>query len=317
MLRFAVLAYVFATALPALADGPLTIPRSEQAADGYLSTALLLKPCLDIHEWSPEPEEDLLKQVADARKGLPPETCDSPALVEKLFKARFLQYASIAVVSDPWNLDAKIRAQNEAIGRCKNTQCLDRELDTVIAALSPVYLNSHPEWPNGTGLCMSKAVDVPANKVRALLGANVQQGIVDKCAPESSSVQTCRGAQGRLVFAGCAMSGNQVNAPEWLFRTRGAKLESLLDIDDGPSGVLKTTCNGMSDLMTSARVSMGEHYVTYYRYDGTQYQSVYAYTAMGVGTDDNGNDLAIAQGGLVAPVVCRQPLNLRTSDERS
>ena len=101
------------------------------------------------------------------------------------------------------------------------------------------------------------------------------------------------------------MSGNQVNAPEWLFRIRGAKLESLLAIDDGPSGVLKTTCNGMPDLMTTARVSMGEHYVTYYRYDGTRYESAYGYTAMSVGTDDNGNDLVIAQGGQVTPVVCR------------
>ncbi|MFS2106517.1 hypothetical protein [Ralstonia sp. Ralssp135] len=305
MLRYALLAYVFATACPALADGTLAIPRSEQATDGYLSTALLLKPCLDIREWSPEPNDALLKQVADARKGLPPETCDSPALVEKLFKARFLQYASIAVVSDPWNLDAKIRAQSEAMGRCKNTECLDRELDAAIAALSAVYLNSHPEWPNGTGLCVSKAVDVAAAKVRALLGAKVQKDIVDTCAPESLSVQTCRGLQGTLVFAGCTMSGNQVNAPEWLFRIRSAKLESLLAIDDGPSGMLKTTCNGMPDLMTAARVSMGEHYVTYYRYDGTQYQSVYGYTAMSIGTDDNGNDLAIAQGGQVTRVVCR------------
>ncbi|CAJ0799826.1 hypothetical protein LMG19083_03355 [Ralstonia psammae] len=305
MLRYALAAYAFATAFPAFADGPLTLPRSEQATGGYLSTALLLKPCLDIREWSPEPDDTLLKQVADARKGLPPETCDSPALVEKLFKARFLQYASIAAVADPWNLGAKVAAQNEVIGRCHDTQCLDRELDAVIAALSPLYLNSRPEWPSGPGLCTSKIVEVAATKVRALLGAKVQKDMVDACAPESLSIQTCQGAQGRLVFAGCTMSGNQVNAPEWLYRIRNAKLESLLDIDDGPSGVLKTTCNGMPDLMTAARVSMGEHYVTYYRYDGARYQSVYAYTAMGVGTDDNGNDLAIAQGGQATRVVCR------------
>ncbi len=61
----------------------------------------------------------------------------------------------------------------------------------------------------------------------------------------------------------------------------------------------------MPDLMTSARVSMGEHYLNYYRYDGAQYQSVYAYSATYVGTDGNGNDLAIAQGGPRARVVCR------------
>lgn len=101
------------------------------------------------------------------------------------------------------------------------------------------------------------------------------------------------------------MSGNQVNAPEWLYRITNAKLEPLLAIDDGPSSVLTTSCNGMPDLMTAARVSMGEHCRTYYRYDGRQYQSVYAYTEMGVGTDDNGNDLAIAQDGQTTKVVCR------------
>lgn len=40
---------------------------------------------------------------------------------------------------------------------------------------------------------------------------------------------------------------------------------------------------------------MGGHDVTtFYRYDGRQYQSVYGYTAMAAGTDDNGNDLVIA-----------------------
>ena len=281
------------------------LPTSAQFSGGYLSTTLLLKPCMDIHEWSDNPSDDDRKQFEDARRGLPPDTCDQPALVEKLFTARFLQYASITAVHDPWNLDAKITAQNAAIDQCKDAQCLDRELNAVIAELSPVYLHSRPEWPRHAGLCTSKTVEVTLAKARTLLGAQAQKALVGTCASESLSVQACQGPRGKFIFASCTMSGNQVNGPEWLYRIGKAKPEPLLAIDDGPLGALTTSCNGMPDLMTAARVSMGEHYLTYYRYDGTQYQSVYAYTAMGVGTDGNGNDLAIAQDRQLTRVACR------------
>ena len=77
-------------------------------------------------------------------------------------------------------------------------------------------------------------------------------------------------------------------------------------VEDGPVGVMESICNGMPDLLTSARESMAEHETTYYRYDGKQYRSVYAFTAMGIGADDNGNDLEIAVDGKPdARVVCR------------
>ena len=304
-LRYALMAYALTAATSALADGPLTLPTSAQLSGGYLSTTLLLKPCMDVHEESTNPSDDVLKQFEDARRGLPPDACNQPALVEKLTTARFLQYASIAAVHDPWNLDAKIAAQNAAIARCKDAQCLERELNAVIAELSPVYLHSRPEWPRGVGLCTSKTVEVTPGKARALIGTKAHKALVDACAPESLSMQTCQGPRGKFVFASCTMSGNQVNSSEWLYRIRGAKLQPLLGVTDGPFGVLTTSCNGMPDLMTAARVSMGEHYLTYYRYDGTQYQSAYAYSAIYVGTDGNGNDLTIAQGGPETRVVCR------------
>ena len=305
LLRYALIAYALTAATSALAEGPRTLPTSAQLSGGYLSTTLLLKPCMDVHEESTNPSDDVLKQFEDARRGLPPDACNQPAVVEKLTTARFLQYASIAAVHDPWNLDAKIAAQNAAIARCKDAQCLERELNAVIAELSPVYLHSRPEWPRGVGLCTSKTVEVTPGKARALIGTKAQQTLVGTCAPESLSVQTCQGPRGKFVFASCTMSGNQVNSAEWLYRVRGAKLQPLLAIDDGPSGVLTTSCNGMPDLMTAARVSMGEHYLNYYRYDGTEYQSVYAYSSIYVGTDGNGNELVIAQGGPETRVVCR------------
>ncbi|WP_208630865.1 hypothetical protein [Ralstonia insidiosa] len=292
-------------ASPTLAEGERVIPRGEQANGGYVSTQLLLKPCLDIRTQVSEPDDNLLRDVVKAREVLPAGICDNPALVEGLFKARFLQYASLTMVSDPWNFDTKIAAQNQAIEQCKDTQCVERELDAGIDPLSPIYLGAHPAWPRGTGLCTTAPVDVPVAKALASLNASVRKELVKRCGEQALITQTCSGPHGKFLFGACEMVGNQVNASEWLYRIRNGKYEPLLAIDDGPSGVLESTCNGMPDLLAMARVSMGEHQHTYYRYDGKAYQPVYSYTAIGVGTDGNGNDLEVGQGGPDTKVVCR------------
>lgn len=302
ILNLMLLTLVLAALPLSLAEGKRVLPRSEQADGGYVSTQLLLKPCLDVLALIGQPDAELQKTATEARQTLPPGTCDNPALVEKLFQARFLQYASLTMVRDPWNLDAQITAQNQTISRCPDTRCLARGLDAVIAALSPVYLDAQPAWPQGKGLC---ATDPVASTLKPFSKA-IRKTFATECGAESIAAQTCHGPHGKMVFVGCQMQGNQVNAPEWLFRERRNGLEQMLAINNGPFGVLESTCNGMPDLMTSARISMGEHWHTYYRYDGKQYQSVYAYTEIGVGTDDNGNDLVIAPDGAVdTPVVCR------------
>jgi hypothetical protein len=303
--KLALLICMLGVASTAWAEGKRVIPRSEQANGGYVSSQLLLKPCVDIHTLSDAPDEATLKSVTEARKALPPGTCDDAALVEKLFKARFLQYASIMMVNDPWNLDAKIAAQNQAIDQCKDVKCLARELDASIVALSPVYLGDSLAWPKGKGLCDADPVDMPAPTALALLDSDSRKGIKDDCAEEAATAQTCQGPHGKLLFVSCAMEGNQVNAPQWLYRIGKAKPESLFTVTDGPFGVMESNCNGMPDLFTSARISMGEHQDAFYRYDGSQYQLTYSYTSTSVGSDDNGNDLAIAEGQPNAKVVCR------------
>ncbi|VWD02609.1 hypothetical protein BCO71033_01898 [Burkholderia contaminans] len=299
------LAGAFFIASSAQAEGPSVLPRSEQADNGYASTQLLLKPCVDVRKLSDDPDDELLKAAAAARAALPPGTCDIAALAEKVFAARFLQYATLAVVDDPWNIDEKIDAQNRAIGRCKDTRCLDRELDAVIGALSPLYLHAHPVWPRGNGLCTNAPVDARADRALAPLGTRVRKALARECGDEAVIAQTCDGPHGKMLFVSCEMSGNQVNAQQWLYRARKRGFEPLLGIDDGPVGVLDTTCNGWPDLKTMARISMGEHQATYYRYDGGTYQPVYSYTETGVGSDDNGRDLVVAQGGPSVRVTCR------------
>ncbi|WP_196481278.1 hypothetical protein [Burkholderia vietnamiensis] len=143
--KLVVLACTVAAASSAWAGGKLAIPLGANVDVGYFSTQLLLKPCLNDHALRKMSEDPaVLKDSATARKALRPGTCGDHALVEKLFKARFLQYATLDVVIDPWNVDKTIAAQNKAIGQCKNTHCLDRALDTVIGALAPVYLHARP-----------------------------------------------------------------------------------------------------------------------------------------------------------------------------
>lgn len=303
--KLALLICMLAVASTAWAEGKRLIPRSEQANGGYVSSQLLLKPCMDIHTLIDAPDDEALKDATDTRKALPPKTCDDAVLVEKLFQARFLQYATIGMVNDPWNLDAKITAQNHAVDQCKDVKCLAHELDAVIAALSPVYLGTDRTWPRGKGLCDTDPADIPATKALAWLDADSRKGIKDDCGEEAATAQTCQGPHGKLLFVSCAMEGNQVNAPQWLYRVGNAKPEPLLAVTDGPFGVQESTCNGMPDLFTTARISMGEHQDSFYRYDGSQYQLAYSYTSTFVGTDANGNDLSIAQGEPSSKVVCR------------
>jgi len=299
------LACTLLLASPAWAQGKRVIPGSEQVEAGYLSSQLLLKPCTDVTTLGFSADDSALHDAAAARQALPAGTCNDAALVEKLFKARFVQYGSITQVFTPWQLARQVDRQNRAISRCPDTQCLGRELDAVIAALAPVYLGARRAWPRGKGLCASEPVDSPANQALAALGADTRQQINAQCAQEGVIATTCRGPHGQLLFLSCGMSGNQVNSSQWLYRAGKAHAEPLFAVEDGPLGVLATSCNGMPDLMTSARVSAGEHNDTFYRYDGKAYQQVYSYISTFVGIDANGNDLAIAQAGALAKVACR------------
>lgn len=302
-----VLACAMVAASPAWADGKLLIPRSANVEGAYLSTQLLLEPCMSDRALAAITDDPSARKDAEAaRKALPPGTCDDPALVEKLFKAKFLEYATLNVVADPWDFDKTITTQDEAIAACKDTRCLDRTLDSIIGALSPVYLHSHPHWPSGEGLCTTDAVDTSVAGVMGQLGIAAHRTIARECGEEAITAQACNGSHGRMLFVSCAMEGNQVNTPQWIYRADSTGPHPMLMVKDGPIGVMESTCNGMPDLLTSARESMAEHEMTYYRYDGKQYRSVYAFTAMGIGADDNGNALAIAVDEMPdARVVCR------------
>jgi len=283
------------------------IPSSSISKEaGYLSTALLLNPCLDIQTTGYSKDADTLQLFTDARNSLPLGACDDPALVEKIFKTRFLQYASLTLVNDPWNLGTKIAAQEQAINHCRDTRCLERELDLAISALTPIYLGApDPKWPNGH-LCSTESV----RTLSSVLTEKARKKITAECGgvdPESVYISICKDSHGKLVSAICQMQGNQVNAPQWLFRKKEAGEKLLLYTDNGPSGALETTCNGMPDLMTAARMNLGEHSYTYYRFDGSRYQAVYGYTAMSIGNDGRDGYFSIAQGaGIIQnTVVCR------------
>lgn len=300
------LAFLFAS-VGAQAEGLRKNPPSSIAQNaGYTSTALLLNPCLKGQAIAHREDTDIRQQFIGARNALPPDTCSNPVLVEKIFRVRFLQYALLTLVNDPWNFDTKIGAQDQAFSQCRDTHCLERELDSTINTLAPLYLNApDPKWPGGT-LCSTEPIEV----LSSVLTKMARKEITTECGgvdSGSTAISACNSSHGKLVFAICRMKGNQVNAPQWLFREKKAGKKLLLYTSDGPFGVLESVCNGMPVLLTTARMNAGEHSYTYYRFDGSRYQPVYGYTAMSIGNGDDGYDFFIAQGAGVIKnsVVCR------------
>ena len=314
--RIFLLTWVFALHTSAWADEPRIIPRSDQvdAIPFYLSAELWLKPCVDMKTLgytdsdADEYTANARKDVANARNTLPPGTCDNPDLVEKLFRARFLQGSTITIVRDPWNLNTKIIAQNAVIDRCKDTSCLGHALDAIIAELSPIYFDTpDPLWPRGTGLCPGKWTSISTKKALALLDSAQRKEIADAYGEDNIEASTCSGPHGKLMDIIGTMTGNQVNAPEWLYHLNRGKAETLLSLSsNGPFGVLESTCNGWPDLITSERISAGEHQMDYYRYDGSYYQWVYNSSNLGlVGV----GDFEVAENAgkapdVIVPITC-------------
>ena len=287
-----------------------TIPSIDPFASGYLSTSLLINPCLDISSIENYDSDGYTTRMVDeAKAAYPANTCNNPALANKLFKARFLQYSTITLVNDPWNLDVEIVKQNKLISQCKDTACLDKVLDAIISQLYPLYVNP-PLPPSQTSeeLCRSiddlsndKKMDLVIKKLVARLSTDDNCGSKDfsnfgdnpidedNSKPHTNVLfDVCKSNIGDLFTAQCKTFGNQVDAETWIYLLKPNKKPKLLfNAYSGPDYDLDSTCNGMPDFVTSARYSNAEHQIVYYRYNGEQYEAAYSYMEVGISSDDN------------------------------
>ena len=158
----------------------------------YLSTILLLNPCLDISLFGfYDKDDNIIRMVNEAKAKYPANTCNNSKLVNKLFNARFLQYSTITLVDDPWNLDGKIVEQNKLISQCKNTACLDKALNTVINQLYPLYISTRIRSlrpPTSGQLCNGK-VDLASDKKMDLVIKKLVASLStdDKCGSQDFS----------------------------------------------------------------------------------------------------------------------------------
>ena len=255
-----------------------TIPSIDQIAPPYLSTILLLSPCADISLLGfDDKDDDTIRIVDEAKAAYPANTCNNPALANKLFKARFLQYSTITLVDDPWNLDVEIVEQNRLISQCKDTACLDKVLDSIISQLYPLYM-SIPTDPPPTSdrlcsgkvdLASDKKMDLVIKKLVASLSTDDKCGsqdfsdygdnsyVEDKSKPNTNVIfDICKSNVGDLFIAECKVSGNQVNTEAWIYLLKpDIEPKLLFNSYEGPYYLLDSTCNGMPDLMTRDRYS--------------------------------------------------------------
>ena len=305
-----------------------TIPSIDQIAPPYLSTTLLINPCLDISlSGFDDSDDDTIKMIDEAKAAYPANTCNNPALANKLFKARFLQYSTITLVDDPWNLDVEIVEQNRLISQCKDTACLDKVLDSIISQLYPLYISIPIDRPPTSGqlcsgkvdLASDKKIDLVIKKLVASLSTDDNCGSEDLSAYGSYSYDedkskpytnvlfdVCKSNVGDLFIAECKMFGNQVDADTWIYLLNtNSEPKLLFNSNTGPDYILDSTCNGMPDFVTSARYSSVEHKIVYYRYNGQQYEAAYSYSDVHLSRDDKGNSTSIAYLIEKKEIICK------------
>ena len=305
-----------------------TIPHIDQLAPPYLSTILLLSPCADISLLGfDDKDDDTIRIVDEAKAAYPANTCNNPALANKLFKARFLQYSTITLVDDPWNLDVEIVEQNRLISQCKDTACLDKVLDSIISQLYPLYISIPIDRPPTSGRLCSGKVDLASDKKMDLVIKKLVASLStdDNCGSKDFSdygdnpidedkskpytnvlFDICKANVGDLFIAECKMFGNQVDADTWIYLLNtNSEPKLLFNSNTGPDYILDSTCNGMPDFVTSARYSSVEHKIVYYRYNGQQYEAAYSYMEVGIGRDDKGNDMAVADLIKKKEIICK------------
>ena len=302
------------------------IPRIDQLVPPYLSTILLLSPCADISLLGfNDKDDDTIKIVDEAKAAYPANTCDNPVLANKLFKARFLQYSTITLVDDPWNLDIEIVEQNKLISQCKDTACLDKVLDSIISQLYPRYISIPIDRPSTSdNLCSGeidlandKKMDSVIKKLVASLSTDDNCGSEDFSDYEDNPIDEdkskpytnvlfdiCKSNVGDLFIAECKMFGNQVNTDTWIYLLKpDIEPKLLFNSYNGPYYPLDSTCNGMPDFFTSGRYSSAEHKIVYYRYNGQQYEAAYSYMQVGISNDDN--DMVIADLIEKKEIICK------------
>ena len=302
------------------------IPHIDQLVPPYLSTILLLSPCADISLLGfDDKDDDTIRIVDEAKAAYPANTCNNPALANKLFKARFLQYSTITLVDDPWNLDVEIVEQNKLISQCKDTACLDKVLDSIISQLYPLYISIPIDRPTTSGRLCSGKVDLASDKKMDLVIKKLVASLStdDNCGSKDFSdygdnpidedkskpytnvlFDVCKSNVGDLFIAECKMFGNQVNTDTWIYLLKpDIEPKLLFNSYNGPYYPLDSTCNGMPDFFTSGRYSSAEHKIVYYRYNGQQYEAAYSYMQVGISNDDN--DMAIADLIEKKEIICK------------
>ena len=305
-----------------------TIPHIDQLAPPYLSTILLLSPCADISLLGfDDKDDDTIRIVDEAKAAYPANTCNNPALANKLFKARFLQYSTITLVDDPWNLDVEIVEQNRLISQCKDTACLDKVLDSIISQLYPLYISIPIDRPTTSGRLCSGKVDLASDKKMDLVIKKLVASLStdDNCGSKDFSdygdnpidedkskpytnvlFDVCKANIGDLFIAECKMFGNQVDADTWIYLLNtNSEPKLLFNSNTGPDYILDSTCNGMPDFVTSARYSSVEHKIVYYRYNGQQYEAAYSYSDVHLSRDDKGNSTSIADLIEKKEIICK------------
>lgn len=279
-----------------------TLPTRAEFSAAYLSTQLIFEPCADYSDpelgyashGEPHLDPDIQKRIDLARGKLPQGACTDTVLTELLFRARMLQYGAIADSADPVRIFRRVSQENAELALCKSTRCLRERLQAIVSTFERADLDLNDDATQGGNLMCRTEEFRPAisgepalsqERFDALLPPPKRSVMEEKCAPDDVvEALLCAGDHGTFLFARCPYGGgNQVNSFSWLFRVNKGATTLLSSTEDGPFTEAPTMCNGLPDLKTSARASMGESNITIYRFNGEKYEAYFSFVDESVG----------------------------------
>lgn len=246
-----------------------------------------LHPCNDTNS----DDQEANSYIKNEWKQLPENTCKHLDLINKIFAAHYLQYNAITVVNDPWNIDLQIKKQNKTLKQCKDIQCLNKELQNIITMFMPAFKN--PTTYNRKRNISKQAVgsqvkcgkDLSNKQQSKLLPQSIITAANSACGEDNNdnllgfNASICSYKNNKFISTRCNFleNSNEVNEKEQLYKIEKNNFKLIYDDYAVELNYLTSECNGMPDLLFSARRNMGEQDVRYYRYNEFTYKIAYSY----------------------------------------
>ena len=287
----------------AVAAGEL--PNRNQVDLPNLPLRLALDPCLDLSRAAEDAEAGELQALQRQQARLPAGTCNNLPLAEQLFQFQLLQNALQSQAPQGFYEYPLAQRRQQTLDACTSMPCLQQALDTMLPIVQE-RLQTRQVLSTRLPLCDRPSTALAMRQVWPLLRPADRRTLRQAQHATSTPLhaQQCSGSLGQWLRVTFALSGNQVNAPEWMFRVQKGRATLVADAEDGPLQEQSSRCNGLPDLVSTARINAGEHDTRLWQYNGSRYQVVMGYSTISAIEDRQGHSWPVVRDVDYRPIAC-------------